>query len=148
MVNLPEQDRFEWGLTDVPTGPSGRFTPAVGSAFGLTTKAKNPEAAWIVLNAFLSSAGHRFFLQMPPSRLSTFDANLKALKADEKVIADSKRALQDYATSDGVLKRPTTQKVVDTAKPIWDRVRSGALPLEDALEQIRDRLTPIVKDNA
>lgn len=148
MVNLPEQDRFEWGLTDVPTGPAGRFTPAVGSAFGLTTKAKNPEAAWIVLNAFLSSAGHRFFLQMPPSRLSTFEENLGAIKADAKVIADSKKALQEYATADGVLKRPATQKIVDTAKPVWDRVRAGSVSLDDGLAQIRDRLTPIVKDNA
>lgn len=148
LLNLPEHDRFEWGLTHVPSGPEGRFTPAVGSAFGMTTKAANPEAAWIVLNAFQSAAGHRFFLHLPPSRLSTFDANLEALRTNQQVIDDSKAALQEYATSDGVLKLPATQKIVDTATPIWDRVRTGKLSLADGLAQINERVTPIAKENA
>jgi len=70
VLSLADQYKFDWGLTHLPSGPAGRFTPAVGSSFGMTAKAANKEAAWIVMNAFLSAAGHRFFMFTPPSRLS------------------------------------------------------------------------------
>lgn len=148
LLGLPENQQFEWGLTHLPSGPAGRFTPVVGSGFGLTSKAANREAAWIVLNAFLSSAGARFFRFIPPGRLSIFEANLKALKVDEQNITAGKEALQSYATSDGVLKLPNTQKVIDTAEPIWDRVRAGKLSLGDGLKQITERCNPVAKANA
>src|SRR6185369_16402889 len=130
LLALPDHQKFEWGLTHLPSGPAGRFTPTVGSAFGLTAKSANKEAAWIVLNAFLSAAGHRFFMFTPPARLSTFEANLQALKVDNRFIADSKESLQTYGTGDGVLKLPNTQKVIDTAKPVWDRIRGGKQTLD------------------
>lgn len=148
LLNLPEKDKFEWGLSHMPSGPQGRFAPIVGSAFGLTSKAKQPEAAWILLNAFLSSAGHRFFLQMPPARLSTFEANLDTIGTSKQVITDAKAAIQEYGTSDGVLKGPATKKIMDTALPIWERVRLGRLPLADGLKQITERVTPVLKENA
>ncbi|MEQ7008985.1 sugar ABC transporter substrate-binding protein [Actinopolymorpha sp. B17G11] len=147
LLNLPPETEFDWGMSHMPSGPEGRSAPGVGSAFGLTTKAANPEAAWIVLNAFLSSAGAQYFRFSPPARLSAIDANLTAMKVPDQVITDTKAALQDYATSDGVLKMPATQKVVDTATPIWDRVRTGKLSLDDALKQIKERVTPVAKEN-
>jgi len=148
VLSLPDHQKFEWGLTHLPSGPAGRFSPAVGSAFGVTTKAANKDAAWIVLNAFLSAAGQRFFMFSPPARMSTFDANLKALKVDDQIIADCKEALKTYATSDGVLKLPNTQKVIDTAKPVWDRVRGGKQSLADGLKDIAERCAPVAKANA
>ena len=148
VLSLPDHQKFEWGLTHLPSGPAGRFSPAVGSAFGLTTKAANKDAAWIVLNAFLSAAGQRFFMFSPPARMSTFDANLKALKVDDQIIKDCKEALKTYATSDGVLKLPNTQKIIDTAKPVWDRVRGGKQDLAGALKEITDRCAPVAKANA
>jgi multiple sugar transport system substrate-binding protein len=147
LQRLPDHQKFRWGLTHLPSGPAGRFSPAVGSAFGITTRSGNKEAAWIVLNAFLSAAGHRFFMFTPPSRLSTFEANLQALKVDERIIADSKESLQAYGTGDGVLRLPNTQKVIDTANPIWDRVRSGKQPLADGLREIAERCAPVAKGN-
>ncbi len=146
--SLPDHQKFDWGLTHLPSGPAGRFTPVVGSSFAITSKAKQPEAAWIVLNNFLSAAGHRFFSFVPPSRLSTFEANLQALKVPDQIISDTKNAMQEYGTSDGVLKLPATQKAVDAAKPVWDRVRTGKQSLADGLKEIKERVTPVLKENA
>ncbi len=148
ILALPDHQKFDWGLTHLPSGPNGRFTPVVGSAFGMTSKAQQKEAAWIVMNAFLSAAGHRFFMFTPPARLSTFEANLKALKVDDQVITDSKDAMQSYGTGDGVLLQPNTQKVIDTAKPVWDRVRGGKTSLADGLKEIAEKCAPVAKANA
>jgi multiple sugar transport system substrate-binding protein len=146
--SLPAHQKFDWGLTHLPSGPAGRFTPVVGSAYGITAKAKQPEAAWIVLNAFLSASGHHFFRFVPPSRVSTFERNLQALKVSDQIISDTKGAMQEYGTSDGVLKLPNTQKAIDTAKAVWDRVRTGKQDLASGLKEIKEKVTPIVKDNA
>jgi multiple sugar transport system substrate-binding protein len=145
--SLPAHQKFDWGLTHLPSGPAGRFTPVVGSAYCITSKAKQPEAAWIVLNAFLSASGHHFFRFVPPSRLSTFERNLQALKIDSQIINDTKGAMQEYGTADGVLKLPNTQKAIDAAKPVWDRVRTGKQSLADGLKEIKEKVTPVVKDN-
>ena len=148
LQSLPEHDRFDWGVTHLPSGPAGRFTPQVGSAYAITSKAKQRDAAWIVLNDFLSAAGHQFFRFIPPSRLSAFEATLATLKVNQQVIDDTKAAIEEYGTSDGVLKLPATQKAIDTAKPIWDRVRTAKTSLADGLKEIKERVTPVVRENA
>ncbi len=147
MQSLPKADRFRWGLTDIPSGPEGRFSPLLGSSFGITKKAKNPEAAWILLNAFMSAAGHRYFKVTPPSRLSTFEQNLADLKLPAQMVKDGKAAIKAYGTSDGVLRGPATTKVQDVAMVTWDKVRAGAMPLGDGLAEIRSSVGPVLKEN-
>ncbi|WP_410791142.1 ABC transporter substrate-binding protein [Kribbella sp. C-35] len=148
MQTLPKADRFRWGLTDIPSGPQGRFSPLVGSSFGITKRAKHPEAAWIVLNAFMSAAGHRYFRVTPPSRLSTFEQNLADLKLPAQVVKDGKAAVKTYGTSDGVLRGPATTKITDTATVTWDKVRAGTMSLADGLAEIQSTVGPILKENA
>jgi multiple sugar transport system substrate-binding protein len=148
MQTLPKADRFRWGLTHIPSGPQGRFSPLIGSSFGITKRAKNPEAAWIVLNAFMSAAGHRYFRVTPPSRLSTFEQNLADLKLPAQIVKDSKAAVKMYGTSDGVLRGPATTKIRDAATVTWDKVRAGTMPLADGLAEIKATVGPILKENA
>ncbi|MEV4364719.1 sugar ABC transporter substrate-binding protein [Nonomuraea sp. NPDC049625] len=147
LLTLPAEQQFEWSLTHVPSGPEGRFTPVLGSAFGITSRTRNPEAAWIVLNSLRSYAGHRFFLDTPPSRLSAFEENLQDLKLDKEVIDTTKDSLHKYGTSDGVLRLPATPKLEDLTKPIWERVMSGSLSVDEGLKQVTERVTPMLAEN-
>lgn len=139
---------YEWGLTDIPKGPDGQFAPVVGSSFGITSKAANPDAAWIVLNSFLSTAGTRFFMNMPPARLSAFEDTLAAINAPGATTAVAKSAVQTYGTADGVLKGPATPKVVTTTASTWDLIRTGKTPLAEGLKKIKEDVTPILAENA
>ncbi|GAA4041975.1 ABC transporter substrate-binding protein [Nonomuraea soli] len=139
---------YEWGLTDLPEGPEGRFAPVVGSSFGITGKSAHPDAAWIVLNAFLSAAGTRFFMNMPPARLSAFEENLAAIKAPAAATEVAKKAVETYGTADGVLKGPATPKVLTTTLATWDLVRIGTIPLAEGLKKIKEDVTPILSENA
>lgn len=146
LQRLEGKDKFDWAVTQMPKGPAGRFSPQVGSAYGLSTKAKNPEASWIVLNALMSTAGQRYFNLTPPSRLSTFEQNLADLKLPPEVAKAGKAAITDYAGSDGVLRGVNTKKIEDTAKVTWDQVRAGAMPLADGLAKITADVTPILQE--
>ncbi|WP_152361918.1 ABC transporter substrate-binding protein [Microlunatus speluncae] len=146
LQRLQGKDKFDWAVTHVPKGPAGRFSPLVGSAYGITSKARNPEAAWIVLNALMSPAGQRYFNLTPPARLSTFEQNLADLQLPKEIAEVGKAAITDYAGSDGVLRGVGTKKVEDTAKVTWDEVRAGAMPLADGLAKINTELTPILQE--
>jgi multiple sugar transport system substrate-binding protein len=146
LQRLQGKDKFDWGLTQMPAGPAGRFSPLVGSAYGISSKAKNADAAWIVLNALMSPAGQRYFNLTPPARLSTFEQNLADLDLPPELAKAGKAAITDYAGSDGVLRGVNTKKVEDTAKVTWDQVRAGALPLADGLAKINADLTPILQE--
>ncbi|MFC4015567.1 ABC transporter substrate-binding protein [Nonomuraea purpurea] len=148
LLTLPANEQFEWSVTTVPSGPEGRFTPILGSSFGITNKARDPEAAWIVLNSLRSYAGHRFFLDTPPSRQSAFEENLRDLKLDQDIIDTTKESLQKYGTSDGVLRQPATPKLEDMTKPIWEQVMTGSLSVDEGLKQISERVTPMLAENA
>ncbi|MEW1846850.1 sugar ABC transporter substrate-binding protein [Nonomuraea angiospora] len=147
MLELSKQTAFKWGATHIPKGPDGRFTPAVGSALVMTASSKNKDAAWIYMHEFLSSSGYKFRQITAPARQSAWDANAKAVGIPDETAKLVKEVLADYASDDGVLRLPANKKVVDTAKPIWERAMLGKISVDDALKEIADKVTPVLAEN-
>jgi multiple sugar transport system substrate-binding protein len=147
---LLEQADFDWAITDWPKGPEAHTTAAVGSCYAMTEGATNPDAAWIYLNDYLSTAGQTFMWASTgrgsPARKSAwkaYETSQFSAEGTERVPA----ALADYATSDGVLTRPTTPEVNNTVTPIWDRVVSRKLTVEQGCQEVVRALEPILAKN-
>ncbi|RIJ77284.1 sugar ABC transporter substrate-binding protein [Nakamurella silvestris] len=147
---LIEQAEFDWAIAPYPKGPKRHTTAAAGSGYSITKQCQNPDAAWIYLNEYLSSAGQQFMWASTglgsPSRASAWDAYLTSEYAPEgaKFALD---ALTSYATTEGVNFAPATPKVDATSRPIWDEVLGGNKSVEDACNEIVQKLTPILAQN-
>lgn len=147
---LIEQADFEWAIADWPVGPVEQSTGALGSCFAITEESKNKDAAWIYLNELLSTAGQIFMWASTgrgsPARNSAWDAYLESEFAPEgaDLIQD---ALNNYGTDEGVLHQPAGPEVTSAAEPIWDRVISGRLSVEEGCREITETIDPILETN-
>jgi multiple sugar transport system substrate-binding protein len=148
--SLQSLAKFKWSMAKWPKGPVTQSTSAEGSAYAITTKSKNADAAWIYLNEYISEAGQNFMWASTgrgsPSRSSAWryytESELAAPNADQIL-----PTLNEIGSAD-ILYLPQTTKAMDTASPLWDRVLAGKLSLEDGLNQIASALTPILAGNA
>jgi multiple sugar transport system substrate-binding protein len=147
LTELAKQKAFKWGVAPPPKGPNGRFTPVVGSALAMYAKSPQKDAAWIYLHEYLSSTGQQFRRISAPARQSAWKPNAEALGIPEDVVEVVKNAMKEYGTGDGVLKQPANKKVVETAKPIWERVMIGKTDLASGLKEISDKITPVLAEN-
>jgi multiple sugar transport system substrate-binding protein len=146
---LSQNANFKWDIAPWPKGPVKHSTFAAGSAYTIAKSSKYPDAAWIYLNEYLSTAGQSFMWGMTgrgsPARSSAWDSYFKSkyAPANARVVLDS---LNTFASNE-ILFQPTTPKVTNTAKAIWDRVDAGQLPVKDALDQLVQQLNPILAAN-
>ncbi|MDR8413462.1 extracellular solute-binding protein [Nonomuraea sp. 3-1Str] len=147
LTELAKQKAFRWGAVPIPKGPEGRFTPVIGSALAMYAKSPQKDAAWIYLNEYLSAAGQQFRRISAPARQSAWEPNAEALGIPKDVVEVVKNAMKEYGTSDGVLKLPANKKVVETAKPIWERVMIGKTDLASGLKEITEKVTPLLAEN-
>ncbi|MEU0568793.1 sugar ABC transporter substrate-binding protein [Nonomuraea sp. NPDC005983] len=147
MTELAKQKAFQWGATHIPKGPKGRFSPAVGSALVMASSSKNKDAAWIYMHEYLSASGYQFRRISSPARQSAWLPNAEALGIPKETAELVKEILADYATSDGVLHLAATKKVVDMAKPIWERAMIGKVDAKTALQEIAGKVTPLLAQN-
>ncbi|GAA5064587.1 multiple sugar transport system substrate-binding protein [Thermocatellispora tengchongensis] len=148
--SLAATAKFRWAMTDMPSGPEGRFTSAVGSGFAITAGSGARDAAWIYLNELTSSAGQIFMWgstgRGSPSRTSAWPSYLRSDLAPEGA-GLLEKALTGYATNDGVIRQPAGPKVVSAATPTWDRIASGRIGLPEGLRKIRADVTPVLAEN-
>ena len=70
---------FSWDGAAVPAGPAGRFTAAESSGYGITAQSRNPDAAWIYLNAYMSTEGQLLMWGTSYEQLSRRSAAVQAL---------------------------------------------------------------------
>lgn len=147
---LREQANFEWGIADWPAGPKGHSTAAVGSAYSITSKSANKDAAWIYLNEYLSTSGQVFMFASTGkgnmTRKSAWPAYLKSEAAPEGADAIY-NALNTYATSKGVVFGPATPQITNAVTPIWDQVMGKSLGVSDACKKIAATIQPLLKKN-
>jgi len=142
--------KFQWSMAKWPKGPVAQSTAAEGSAYAITEKSENADAAWIYLNEYISEAGQNFMWASTgrgsPSRSSAW----KYYEESELAAPNAKQilpTLNEIGSAD-ILYLPQTTKALDTASPIWDQVLAGKLSLEDGLNRIASELTPILAGNA
>jgi len=115
----------------------------------ITRDSKNPDAAWIYLNEYLSTAGQAYMWgstgRGSPARLSAWPSYLESQFAPEgaKNIEESMRTIASH----DILDQPTATRVVQAAQPIWDLVVAGQLGVKEALDQIFAAVDPIVAEN-
>jgi multiple sugar transport system substrate-binding protein len=148
---LLEQADFKWAIADWPKGPEAQSTAAVGSCYAIVEQSPNKDAAWIYLNEYLSTAGQTFMWASTgrgsPARNSAWDAYLESEFAPEGTELVQK-ALNTYGTSEGVLRQPSTPEVANTVEPIWDRVVSGKLTVEEGCAEVTEKLGPVLAKNS
>lgn len=132
-----------------PKGPKAHKTFSAGSAYMITRDSKNPDAAWIYMNEYLSTAGQSYMWGLTgrgsPARLSAWPAYLgsKFAPPGAKYIEESMRTIASHE----ILDQPTASRVTQAAGPIWDLVVAGQLGVKDALEQIFAAVDPIIAEN-
>ncbi|MBC8075992.1 MAG: sugar ABC transporter substrate-binding protein, partial [Chloroflexales bacterium] len=146
---IAQNAKFKWDVAAWPKGPVKHSTFSAGSGYGIASTAKNPGAAWIYLNEYLSTAGQTYLWASTgrgsPSRNSAWPAYLssKFAPANAKVVLDS---LNNFASHD-ILDQPTAPRVSQAATPIWDLVVNEQLSVKDAIEQIGQEIEPILAEN-
>lgn len=147
---IRENAKFGWEMALWPKGPEGHATFSAGSAYTITTGAKNADAAWIYLNDYLSTAGQVYMWGLTgrgsPARLSAWPAYLDSEFAPAGAPL-AQEALTSIASHD-ILDQPTGARVTQTAQAIWDEVIAGSLEVEPALQQICQAIEPILSQNA
>jgi multiple sugar transport system substrate-binding protein len=146
---ISQNAKFKWDVAKWPKGPKKQSTFSAGSGYGIASTSKNPDAAWIYLNDYLSTAGQSYMWGITgrgsPARNSAWDSYLKSkfAPANAKIIQES---LNTFASHD-ILDQPTASRVAQAATPIWDLVVAGQLSVKDALDQIGQAVEPIIAEN-
>lgn len=146
---IAANSKFKWDIAKWPKGPVKQSTFSAGSAYMITRDSKNPEAGWIYLNEYLSTAGQEYMWASTgrgsPSRLSAWPAYLSSKFAPPgaKNVQD---AMFSFASHD-IIDQPTGPRVTQAAQPIWDLVVAGQLKVKDALDQVVAALEPIIAEN-
>jgi multiple sugar transport system substrate-binding protein len=146
---ISQNAKFKWDVAKWPKGPKQQATFSAGSGYGIASNSKNPDAAWIYLNEYLSTAGQSYLWGITgrgsPARNSAWDAYLKSkfAPANAKIIQES---LNTFA-SHNILDQPTAPRVTQAATPIWDLVVAGQLAVKDAIDQIGQAIEPIIAEN-
>jgi multiple sugar transport system substrate-binding protein len=147
---IQQNAKFKWDVAAWPKGPEKQSTFSAGSSYMIAKTSKNPDAAWIYLNEYISTPGQIFMWASTgrgsPSRNSAWDAYLKSefAPANAKVAQDS---LNAFASHD-ILDQPTAAKVTQKAGPIWDLVVAGQLGVEEALNRVCKEIDPILAENS
>jgi multiple sugar transport system substrate-binding protein len=146
---ISQNAKFKWDVAKWPKGPKAQATFSAGSGYAIASTSKSPDAAWIYLNEYLSTAGQSYMWGVTgrgsPARNSAWDSYLKSkfAPANAKIIQES---LNSFASHD-ILDQPTAPRVSQAATPIWDLVVAGQLAVKDAIDQIGQAIEPIIAEN-
>lgn len=146
---IQANSKFNWDIAKWPKGPVRHTTFSAGSSYTITRDSKNPDAAWIYMNDYLSTAGQIYMWASTgrgsPSRLSAWPAYIgsKFAPPGAKFVED---AMRTTATHD-IIDQPTGPKVSQAAGPIWDLVVAGQLSVKDACDQAFAAIDPIIAEN-
>ena len=146
---IQQNAKFRWDMAKWPKGPAKHSTFSAGSCYGITRDSKHPDAAWIYLNEYLSTAGQAYMWGLTgrgsPARLSAWPAYLSSKFAPPGA-KFAEEALRTIASHD-IIDQPTGPKVVQAAGPIWDLVVAGQLGVKEALDQVCAAIDPIIAEN-
>ena len=142
--------KFKWDMAKFPKGPKAHVMASAGSGYGITRDSKNPDAAWLYINDYLSTAGQAYMWGITgrgsPARLSAWPSYLGSKFAPPGA-KNAQEELAGLAKHD-ILDQPTTAKVTQAAGAIWDNVVAGTLSVKDAADQICKAIDPILAENA
>jgi multiple sugar transport system substrate-binding protein len=147
---IRENSKFNWDIAKWPKGPVRHSTFSAGSCYTITRDSKNPDAAWIYLNDYLSTAGEAYMWgstgRGSPSRLSAWPSYLtsKFAPPGAKFVQE---AMTSGIASHDIIDQPTGPRVTQAAGPIWDLVVAGQLSVKDACDQAAAAIEPIVAEN-
>jgi multiple sugar transport system substrate-binding protein len=141
--------KFNWDIAMWPKGPKAHTTFSAGSAYMITRDSKNPDAAWLYLNDYLSTAGQEYMWASTgrgsPARLSAWPAYVSS-KFSPPGAKFVQQAMESIASHD-IIDQPTGPLVTQAAGPIWDLVVAGQLSVKDACDQVFAAVDPIVAAN-
>lgn len=146
---ISQNAKFKWDVAKWPKGPKKQATFSAGSGYGIASTSKAPDATWIYMNEYLSTAGQSYMWGVTgrgsPARNSAWPSYLKSkfAPANAKIIQES---LNNFA-SHNILDQPTAPRIVQAATPIWDLVVAGQLAVKDAIDQIGQAIEPILAEN-
>ncbi len=141
--------KFNWDIAMWPRGPKAHVTFSAGSAYMITRDSKNPDAAWIYLNEYLSTAGQSYMWGITgrgsPARLSAWPSylNSKFAPPGAKYVEQAMRTIASH----DIIDQPTGPQVTQAAGPIWDLVVAGQLSVKDACDQVFAAVDPIIAAN-
>jgi multiple sugar transport system substrate-binding protein len=143
---------FDWDVAQWPAGPEAHSTFSAGSAYGITKDTEQPDAAWIYLNEYTSTAGQTVMGGstglFTPSRRSAADAYAQAfteLYGNESIGQVTTDSLE-FASAE-ILRSPVAAEVQQIATAVWDSVLNGDISVADGLRQIDAQIAPLLEQN-
>jgi multiple sugar transport system substrate-binding protein len=125
---------FKWDIAPVPSGPAGRATDAVGSAFAITRQSANKAAAFEFIAWLTSAAGMRRLLAVEaPSwkRLAQSPAFVK--QPDQPKSKTVAVEAMDYARIP--MQHPLYAEIMDQLTPVLMKAQRGQVSVREALAE-------------
>ncbi len=141
--------QFKYDVAHYPRGPRAQITGAAGSGYGITTQSKEPDAAWIYLNEYLSKEGQEFMWgrsgRGSPSRKSAWAAYESSPLAppSAKIILPILTSYAEHVRPFG----PMAPEMFSRAGPIWSQALTGQKAIKEALSEIRQAIEPLLAQN-
>ncbi len=141
---------FEWDVAPWPTGPKGRVTGGMGSAYGTSTDSAHPDEAWLFLRWLTSKEGLSFVWAASagstPPRTSIFDVykNAPGVAANSQAFYD---AMADYMVMGRPIK-PAAWPFQDVILRELDSMWLGDKTVEEMVQAIKEDGDPILAENA
>lgn len=143
--------KFKWGAAVWPAGPKAHKTFGLGSAYFISRDSKNPDAAWIYLNEYMSRAGEWFVWASnglaTPVRKSMIPMATKQygkLYGRDLEVAVRTSLDSGIMTSEDVLYRPGTPEITTAAASIWDKVLLEKTSVADGCRSVAAKINPML----
>jgi multiple sugar transport system substrate-binding protein len=135
--------KVPWEIAPLQRGPGGQLTDMAGNGYGMSTQTKNPDMAWELLKFNTLGDGQR--INWEPTTSNGIPGR-KSFAEDPKfghwLSAQSKRAIIDCMEySHFKPKHPNWAEMVTALDSSLDRVWTGAIPVEEAVQTAQGKIS-------
>ena len=147
MTPAMRQDKFDWGVVEMPQGPGGKKTWLFWGPYLISAKTKYPEQAWTVLKELTSPDVQ--------ARIAALGTNIPSNKAqaavdaflNSKPPADNTPFVKgaDYANAEMALFTGNFGDIDEAYQPAIDKIFAGKSTPEQAAKQACDNANPMFK---
>jgi multiple sugar transport system substrate-binding protein len=141
-------DKFDWGVVEMPTGPGGQSTWLNWGAYIVSAKTKYPAQAWIVMKALTSPDVQAQIASMGTNIPSNKSQTALDAFMNSKPPADNTPFINGtkYAVAEIPLYTGNWNDIVNNIyQPNIDKIFAGQLTAADAAKAICDAANPLFK---
>jgi multiple sugar transport system substrate-binding protein len=148
MTPSMRQDKFDWGVVEMPEGPAGKKTWLFWGPYLISAKTKYPEQAWTVLKELTSPEVQAKIAALGTNIPSNKDKAAVDAFLNSKPPADNMPFVKgaDYANAEMALFTGSWGDINDGQyQPAIDKIFAGKATPEEAAKEACDNANPLFK---